>query len=115
MSAQVHALRVHSFLCRIWDELALRVEQLPADGNYPRPQIQQNGDNVLLVYPDCCNYVISADGSAVCEVHGISDNVSTADGAFRVAYDLARYMTSNTFASQLRAVGETLLDELDCD
>ena len=115
MSAQDHALRIHSSLCRIWDELVLRVEQLPADGSYPCPQIQQNGDCVVLGYPNCCNYVISADGSAICKEHNLSEDASTSAGAFGVAYDLVRYMTGNSYPTQLQEAGLAIYDQIDID
>lgn len=113
MSAQDHALRVHSSLCRIWDELVHLVEELPADGSYPRPQILQNVDSVVLGYPNCCSYVISADGSAVCREHtSRNDDVSTPDGALRVAYDLVRYLTSNSYPVELNDAADKLLEEM---
>lgn len=115
MSAQDHALRIHSSLCRIWDELVLRVEQLPADGSYPRPKIQQDSDNVFLTYPNCCSYVISADGSAICKEHNLSEDASTPAGAFGVAYNLVRYMTGNSYPTQLQEAGLAISDQIDID
>lgn len=115
MSAQDHALRVHNSFCRIWDELVLRVEQLPADGTYPRPQIQQNGDSVVLSYPNCCSYVISSDGLAICKEHNLSEDASTSAGAFVVANNLVRYMTGNSYPAQLQEASLVLFDQLDLD
>ena len=115
MNAQDHAFRVHSYLCRLWDELWLLVESKPGSQSYPNPTVTQVGEDLVVDYPNCCSYIFSPSGSAVCKEHDAKHDASTSDGAFGVALELVRYITSNSHPAELSSAVERILDELDCD
>ena len=113
MSAQVHAIRVHSQLCLLWDELWNVLEQRPKGRplreGYPRPSIEASGNAVILSYPESCSYRLAGDGQAICQESGRSEDVTTPEGVFAVAYDLVKFLTGNRYAAQLKTAGERVL------
>lgn len=115
MTAQDHAFRVHSYVCRLWDELWLKVESNPRSQSYPNPTVAQHGDDLVVDYPNCCSYIFSSNGSAICKEHDANHDASTSHGAFGVALELVRYITSNSHPAELSLAVERILDELDVD
>lgn len=113
MTADDYAYKVHSHLCKLWDELWLEVESESAARSYPSPTVARHGDDLVVAYPNCCSYIFSSSGSAFCRDHDVTHDVSTSDGALGAALELIRYMTGNSYPAELSSAVERVLDELD--